>query len=295
MNIDSESRIQIMIKQILDPASRRRRGARLSKMIFAAALLLPICALTACGGRETGSVIVAGSTSVQPYAEILSEDYMRLYPEMIVEVQGGGSAAGITAAESGTAQIGMSSRNLTEAEQDLWSVEIAKDGLAVIINPKNSVASLTVDQIRAIYTAGAINWSEFGGDNAAIHVITREEGSGSRSAFEDLVLGSDFRITPKAIVQDSNGAVRQLVADDPYSIGFISLGLVNIGEKPVKALQLDNVTASRENVINGSYILYRPFLFVAKGEPEGPAKQFIDFVLSPEGQLILSDEGLIPE
>jgi len=264
-------------------------------MVSIATLLLTICILAACCGRQTGAVIIAGSTSVQPYAEILSEDYAHLYPDSIIEVQGGGSAAGITAAESGTAQIGMSSRNLNESEQDLWSVEIAKDGLAVIVNPNNPVIDLKLDQVRDIYTGAVLNWGEFGGPDAAIHVITREEGSGSRSAFEELVLGSDYRVTPKAIVQDSNGAVRQLVADDPYSIGFISLGLVGIGEKPVKALQLDDIPATRENVINGSYILYRPFLFVAKSEPEGTAKQFIDFVLSPEGQLILSDEGLIPE
>ena len=102
------------------------------------------------------------------------------------------------------------------------------------------------------------------------------------------------RITPKAIVQNSNGAVRQLVADDPDSIGFISLGLVGTGEKPVKPLRLADVEATKGNVLNGSYSLFRPFLFVAKNEPSGASKRFIDFILSPEGLDILSNEGLIP-
>ena len=257
-------------------------------------LLILISLSAACGGMKETDVIIAGSTSVQPYAEILAEEYAHLFPEKIVEVQGGGSAAGITAVESGAAQIGMSSRNLKDEELDLWSVEIAKDGLAIIVNPANPVTDLTMEQICDIYDASVVNWSDFGGKDAQIHIITREEGSGTRSAFEDLVMG-ERRITPKAIVQDSNGAVRQLVADDPYSIGFISLGLVTIGEKPVKALNLDGVIPTRENVINGSYVLFRPFLFVAKTEPEGLAKDFVDYVLSSDGQKILSDEGLIPE
>ena len=239
-------------------------------------------------------MIIAGSTSVQPYAEVLAEEYAILYPEKVIDVQGGGSSAGITAVESGTAHIGMSSRNLKESEQHLWSVEIAKDGLAVIINPANPITGLTLGQIRSVYASDITNWSELGGLNATIHIITREEGSGTRSAFEELVM-DDVRITARAIVQDSNGAVRQLVADDPHSIGFISLGLVDIGEKPVKAVQLDNVVPTRENVINGSYPLYRPFLFVSASIPEGPVMDFIDFILSSDGRRILADEGLIAE
>ena len=258
------------------------------------ALLLTMSLTAACGGRRSESVILAGSTSVQPYAEILAEEYMNLRPEENIDIQGGGSAAGITAAVSGAAHIGMSSRSLKDTEQHLWSVEIAKDGLAVIVNPGNAITDLTLEQIRDIYTSQITNWYDLGGSDATIHIITREEGSGTRSAFEELVMGSR-RITPKAIVQDSNGAVRQLVADDPNSIGFISLGLVDIGEKPVKALRLDGIVPSRESVIDGSYSLFRPFLFVVDGEPSGDVRKFIDYVLSPEGQRILSDEGLIPE
>lgn len=251
------------------------------------AIILSLFILSACENKHV--IIVAGSTSVQPYAEVLAEEYMILNPEKIIDIQGGGSSAGIAAVESGTAEIGMSSRSLKESEQYLWSVEIARDGLAMVINPRNPVRNLTLAQIRSIYTADIQNWNELGGVNAKIHIIAREEGSGTRSAFEDLVM-NDRRITPKAIVQNSNGAVRQLVADDPHSIGFISLGLV---DSTVKALQLESIAATSENIENGSYSLFRSFLFVSKVEPTDTALDFIEFIFSAEGQRLLEHEGLI--
>jgi len=246
--------------------------------------------LSACGNVPKAGLIVAGSTSVQPYAEVLAEDYMLLHPDVMVDIQGGGSAAGIMAAQSDTADIGMSSRALKDEEMSLWFVEIARDGLAVIVNPSNPIQNLTFNQIRDIYAATTSEWSQLGGEKSKIHIIAREEGSGTRDAFEKLVMNGT-RITPRAIVQDSNGAVRQLVADDPNAIGFISLGLVN---ETVKALNLEGIAATRENVINGSYGLSRPFLFITNGQPTGQTKQFIDFTLSAEGQQILINEGLIP-
>ncbi|MDR2569183.1 MAG: substrate-binding domain-containing protein, partial [Oscillospiraceae bacterium] len=145
--------------------------------------------LTGCSGivGSSAAFIIAGSTSVQPYVEILVEEYAVLYPDKLIDVQGGGSSAGIQAVESNTAQIGMSSRNLKETEEYLWRIEITKDGLAIIVNPENPVTSLTLEEIRGIYAAEYTNWSELGGPDARIHIITREEGSGTRSAFEELV------------------------------------------------------------------------------------------------------------
>jgi len=253
------------------------------------ALALLVFLFFAC--RAEHDVIVAGSTSVQPYAEVLAEEYMVINPKNGVDIQGGGSSAGITAAESGTAHIGMSSRALKDSEKHLWSIEIAKDGLAMIVNPRNPVENLSLAQIRAIYAEDIKNWSELGGANHRIHIIAREEGSGTRSAFEELIM-ADRYITPRAIIQNSNGAVKQLVADDPSSIGFISLGLV---DPTVKALRLDGVEATRENILNGSYSLLRSFIFVSKEKPEEAAMDYINFVLSEHGQSLLTDEGLIPE
>ena len=231
---------------------------------------------------------------MQPYVELLAQEYAYVNPDNVIDVQGGGSSAGIQAAESGTAEIGMSSRNLRETEQHLWSIEIAKDGLAIIVHPSNPVKTLTLEQLRGIYAADYTNWKDVGGPDARIHITSREEGSGTRSAFEEMVMG-DRRITSKAIVQDSNGAVRQFISDDPFSIGFISLGLVEIGERPVSALSIDDVAPTRMNVLNGYYTLFRSFLFVATEKPAGHVMDFIEYIRSPEGQRILSDEGLIPE
>ena len=215
---------------------------------------------------------------------------MIMHPGAAIDIQGGGSSAGITAAKSGIANLGMSSRHLNDDEKSLWSIEIAKDGLGVIVHPSNSIENLTLDQIRRIYSGEIKNWSEIGGTDSKIHIITREEGSGTRSAFAELVM-EKTEITSKAIVQDSNGAVKQLIKDDENAIGYISLGLV---DKNVKALHLEGVAANQENILNGSYSLSRPFLFVSLSPPSGETKQFIDFVLSSEGQKMLSDEGLIP-
>jgi phosphate transport system substrate-binding protein len=252
-------------------------------------LIAAILSLSACGAGFHTDVIVAGSTSVQPYAEVLAEEYVTHYPGRAVDVQGGGSSAGITAAETGVADIGMSSRSLNEKEQHLQAVEIARDGLAIIAHPSNAVYDLTPEQIRGIYSRAVTSWNAVGGVDAKIHLITREEGSGTRSAFESLVMDG-LEITPKAIVQDSNGAVRQLVADDKNAVGFISMGLA---DETVKTIRLAGVEATWENIKNETYSLFRPFLFVTNDHPSDNAGQFIAFAMSEVGRKILADEGLI--
>ncbi|MCL2874003.1 MAG: phosphate ABC transporter substrate-binding protein [Defluviitaleaceae bacterium] len=248
--------------------------------------------LTACGGGGAyARVIVAGSTSVQPYSEILAEEFVFLNPEITIDVQGGGSSSGIRAASTGTSDIGMSSRALNEDEMDYWVVEIARDGLAIVVNPQNPIHELSFEQLQHVFTGEITNWGEVGGNDARIHLIAREEGSGTRGAFEELVMADGQFITPRAIVQSSNGSVRQLVSSDPNSIGFLSLGLV---DDTVRALDLDGVAATAENVISGTYNLFRPFLYISREAPEGATAKFIDFILSPYGKAILAEEGLIP-
>jgi len=248
-------------------------------------VLVFIVSLTSgCSGAKSVGIIIAGSTSVQPFAEALAEEYMRLNPGFVIDVQGGGSSAGIMSAKTNTADIGMSSRSLKDDETKLWSVEIARDGLAVIVHPSNPIHNLTLKEVRYIYSGVIHNWNQLGGVNKEIHVITREEGSGTRSAFEGLVMNK-IDINPRSIVQDSNGTVRQLVGDDAYAIGYLSLGLLN---DRVKAVELNGVKASRENVINGTYNLSRPFLFITNSQPTGDVKKFIDFVLSEEGKRTLN-------
>ncbi len=254
-------------------------------------LTLAVLSFAACLKRGAQKeLIVAGSTSIQPFADRWAEIYMTKYPGRIVNVQGGGSSSGIQAARSGAADIGTSSRELKPEEKDLTEIVVARDGLAVIVHPSNPVSDLTISQVRQIFAGEQRSWKDFGGRNRAITVVTREEGSGTRGAFQELVMGK-VRITKGAIVEDSNGTVREIVAGDPDSIGYISLGLVN---SAVKALNLDGVMPTDANILENRYRLVRPFLFVTKGPAGSEAKEFIDFVLSREGQDLIRKEGLIP-
>ncbi len=262
---------------------------RIIKALGISILIFTMSLTSSCSKASTSGIIIAGSTSVQPFAEALAEEYMRSNKGFEIDVQGGGSSAGVMSAQTNTADIGMSSRSLKGDELKLWFVEIARDGLAVIVHPSNAVSNLTLSQVRDIYSGKINNWSQLGGINREIHVITREEGSGTRSAFESLAMNK-IEINPRSIVQDSNGTVKQLVSDDPNAIGYISMGLVN---DKVKALELDGVKAVRENIINNTYFLSRPFLFITSAPPVGKTKEFIDFVLSPEGKRLLNAEGLV--
>lgn len=253
--------------------------------------LLAMALLSGCAREgRAGSITLAGSTSVQPFAEMLAEEYARRYPERpSVNVQGGGSSAGARAAMSGTAHIGMLSRELAGSERELTPTVIAVDALALIVHRDNAVTELTKEQIKGIFSGRITDWSELGGAPGPIHVISREAGSGTRDAFDGLVMeGED--VLPRAIVQDSNGAVRETVAGDPRAIGYVSLGLV---DDRVKAVKVDGVEASVETVRAGEYILVRPFLFVTKGEVPTGVKEFMEFVMGEEGQSILAREGLV--
>ena len=252
--------------------------------------ILAIFATGCARGVSDKEIIIAGSTSVEPFADRWAEVYMEKYPNTIVNVQGGGSSAGIHAAQTGVADIGTSSRELKPEEKDLNEIIIAYDGLAIIVNSTNKIGDLTIEQIKQIFAGQIRNWQELGGQDKVITVVTREEGSGTRGAFQELVMKKE-RIFKGAIVQDSNGTVREIVANDPNAIGYISMGLIN---DKVKALSLDNIIATEENIITKRYSLVRPFLFVTKDTPTGEVKNFIDFVLSKEGQELIKKDGLIP-
>jgi phosphate transport system substrate-binding protein len=252
--------------------------------------LILVVSLGAGCQKSKAGIIVAGSTSVEPFAELLAEEYMLHHSGSHIYVQGGGSSAGIEAVRSRAAHIGMSSRSLMPTEKDLHPITVARDAIAVIVHPENKVHDLTLTQIRKIFSGGIVNWNELGGAPKPIILVTREEGSGTREAFQKLVMGKE-EISLGALVQDSNGAIRQVVSNDPNAIGYISLGLVN---EQVKALRLSDVEPTVANIENGSYTLVRPFLFVFNDKPAGEAQAFVDFVLSPEAQKLLAREGLVP-
>ncbi|MDI6854309.1 MAG: phosphate ABC transporter substrate-binding protein [Deltaproteobacteria bacterium] len=236
------------------------------------------------------AITIAGSTSVQPFAEKLAEEYMRRHSEVRIDIQGGGSSAGIYAAQQGVADLGASSRELVKAEKELMEIPIAYDGIAIIVNKDNPLENLSLEQIRQIYQGKITDWAELGLPSHSIHLITREEGSGTRNAFEELAMGKEAYITPAALVQDSNGSVREIVANDPHALGYISMGLV---EPRVRAIAVDGVLPTRENVKNHSYKLVRRFLLVTQELKPGPCQDFVNFILSPKGQSLLETEGLV--
>jgi len=242
-----------------------------------------------CGRGNKVGVNLVGSTSIQPFAEMLAQEYDKRYPGRHVEVQGGGSTAGLQAVIEGIADIGTCSRSLKKEESGFVPIVIAHDGLAIVVHQSNMIKSLSLEQIRRIFSGEITKWREVGGADRLIRLITREEGSGTREAFVKLVMEKD-RISRKALTQESNGAVKELVKHDPCAIGYMSLGLVG-GE--LKATQVYHVTAATDTVKSGAYPLVRPFLFVVKGKPAKAAQDFIDFVLSQDGQRLLEKEGLV--
>jgi phosphate transport system substrate-binding protein len=242
------------------------------------------------GANRKDTITVAGSTSVMPFSEKLAEYFMLGHPRLSVEVQGGGSSAGIQAALNRTVDIGMSSRKLKEDEKSLKQILICYDGISIIVHPSNPVRDISLDQVRKVYSGRIRNWNELGWIDRNIDAVSREEGSGTRGAFEELVMGKVF-IDDGIMVQDSNGSVKEVIATDPYAIGFISLGIV---DQKVKALTIDGVIPSVRNIVQHKYSMVRPFLYLTASEPTGAVKIFIDFVLSRDGQNILRKEGLVP-
>jgi phosphate transport system substrate-binding protein len=258
-------------------------------LTFSLAVLLGVLSNCARGSAQRG-LVVAGSTSIQPFADHWAEVYMKENPGRVVNVQGGGSSAGIQAAREGAADIGMSSRELKPEEHDLLEVIVAWDGLAIIVHPQNGIAGLSLEQVQGVFSGDIDDWSALGAPEHAITVVTREEGSGTRGTFQEMLMKKS-RITRRAIVQDSNGTVREIVANDRHSIGYISLGLVN---ENVKALRFEGVEPSYENIEQKKYLLIRPFLFLTKGPPNKTALDFINFVLSRKTQELIRHDGLIP-
>jgi phosphate transport system substrate-binding protein len=244
-----------------------------------------------CSRATKKGLTLAGSTSLQPFAEKWADAYQGRQPGVPIHVQGGGSTAGVQAAISGAAEIGMSSRSLTPDEAGrVTGIPVARDGIAIVVHPTMPVSDLVLDEVRAIYAGEIRNWRLLRGRDFPITVITREEGSGTRAAFEALVLDGR-RIVASALVQDSTGAVRQMVASDPAAIGYVSIGLVDAS---IKALRLGGVEPTEANIDAGKYPLVRPFLFVVSAEPRGIAKDFIGWITGPEGRELTRHEGLLP-
>ena len=241
----------------------------------------------------SGSISMVGSTSMEKFANALSEAFMEKYPKVTVTAEFVGSGAGIEAVSNGTADIGNSSRNLKDEEKAKGVAEniVAIDGIAVVVDPANTVEDLTKDQLTSIYDGTVTNWKDVGGNDAPIVVVGREAGSGTRGAFEELLKLEDACKYSNEL--DSTGAVMAKVASTPGSIGYVSLDVL---DDTVKALKLDGAEPTEENIKAGKYFLSRPFVMATKGEISEQSdlvKELFEFIYSDEGSELVKSVGLI--
>lgn len=249
-----------------------------------------------CGSRsssegDTAKITISGSTSVGPTMEVLAEAYEK-NNDVKIEVQQVGSSAGIKNTIEGTSDLGMSSRDLKDEEvESVDETQIAIDGIAVVTNTANKVKDLTMEQVKDIFTGKITNWKEVGGDDAQIVVISREDGSGTRDGFQELVGFESEELTKDAQICDGSGNIKSTVEGNENSISYISFGYL---DDTLNDVTIDGVEANDDNVVAGTYKISRPFLLVNKKDSlSEEAKAFVDFIMSEEGQNIVAEEGFI--
>lgn len=241
----------------------------------------------------SGSITLAGSTSMEKFANALAEAFMEKYPDVTVQAEFTGSSAGVEAVLGGQSDVGNSSRKLKDEEKEKGAVEniVAIDGIAVVTDPANTAADLTKEQLINIYNGTITNWKDAGGSDQPIAVIGREAGSGTRGAFEEILKLEDA--CKYANELDSTGAVMAKVASTPGAIGYVSLDVI---DDTVKLLTLNGVEANEENIKTGDYFLSRPFVMATNGEISAQndlVKALFDYVYSAEGDELVKSVGLI--
>jgi phosphate transport system substrate-binding protein len=271
--------------------------------IFGLAAVLIIAVLAAGCTQQPGegqktTLKVTGSTTVLPIAQKAADAYMNDHASTDIQVTGGGSSVGVQAIGEGTADIGMSSRALKSEENakypNLQSTVVASDGIAIIVNKENTVNGLTLAQLRGIYNGTVTNWKAVGGPDQVIVVVGRDSASGTREFFWESVMKKE-NFTATQLEKNSNGAIKQTIVQTPGALGYVGLGYVDseIHSVPIM-VNGTPVDATVATVLSGKYPISRPLLMITQGPPSGIAKSYLDFILSPAGQKIITDEGFVP-
>ncbi len=244
------------------------------------------------GGLE-GTLDIAGGTAHIPVMKDAAEKIMGKNPKVRITIAAGGSGVGVQKVGEGLVHIGNTGRPLTKEEVDnfgLKSFAFAIDGVAVAVHPKNPLTGLTSDQVKDIFAGKIANWKDVGGDDAPIHMFTRDEASGTREVFWEKLLKKG-PVASSANVVASNGAMKVALSQDPLAIGYLSIGHV---DSTVKAIRLDGADPTQENATNGTYKVTRKLYMNTKGEPSTLAKALIDYIMGPDGAEIVKKHGYIP-
>jgi phosphate transport system substrate-binding protein len=275
----------------------RRKSMKKTFWLKTMALTMGMC-LCLSGFALAGTIVIKGSTTVLPIAQKAAEDFMKANPDVNISVSGGGSGEGMKALVDGTCDIADSSRFIKDKEVKFAQEKnvlpvphrIALDCVVPIVHPSNPLTEISSERLKDIYTGKVTNWSELGGDNKPVVVISRDTSSGTYEVWEEIVLKKE-KVTPKALLQASNGAVAQAIAKNKYAIGYIGIGYIN---KDVKPLKVDGVEATPTTALNGTFPVSRALFMFTNGWPKGDTMSFINFVVSPTGQKIVLEEGYVP-
>jgi len=278
---------------------------KLSKVIISLVAVATITMFVGCNSKTdikkdsglTGKLTMSGSTTVLPIAQACAEEFMNQNPNVNISVRGGGSSIGIKDIMAGTVEIGNASRDAKEKEInkakesgiELYQNIVANDGIAVIVNPQNTITNLTIEQIQAIYTGKVTNWKELGGPDMNIVIISRDTSSGTYEVFYEIAMKKQ-NIVQNCIMVASNNAAVTSVKDTPGAIAYAGLGYLSSSVKP---LQVNGVDPTFENVLSGAYPVSRNLNMYTNGAPKGITKTFMDFILSSEGQDIVEKQGFI--
>ena len=243
----------------------------------------------------SGSLTVAGSTTVLPLNQEWARLLMEANPDLRISVSGGGSGHGVKSAGAGEIDVGAASRDIKskemESHPDIKPIPIAMDSIALVVHPSNPITDISMEDIAKIYAGEITNFEELGGPDMQIDVYTREEGSGTRGSFEEQVLEkAEVTIFAGALVKPSNGEMRASVSGNERGFAYLSLGYL---DGTIKPLTVDGVEPSIENVKSGSYSISRKLYLITKGEPSTLEQALIDFALSPEGQVVVIEGGYI--
>lgn len=272
--------------------------------------LVSLLALSAGAKQGQNFVQIKGSDTMVNLGQAWAEKYMQQNPQDFISVTGGGSGTGLSALISGTCDIAMSSRNIKQKEIELakqkgidpCEIKVALDGVAVVVNPKNPVSKLTLDQLADIFTAKITNWKQVGGNDSQIVILSREVNSGTHVYFKEHVLrkndpASTVEFANSALMLPSSQAIADEVAGNPDAIGYYGMGYISDKQKALSIAKDANSpyeVPTIDNVISGKYPISRPLLLYTNGQPKGIVKKFVDFVLSKEGQDIVIKTDFVP-